>query len=74
MLEAKFKRKIKELINKINQKGNPLLPKAPLPDTATNEERFLKQLALVCAARMVGVNDPFFVNECQRLRPSGVLI
>lgn len=68
MLEAKFKRKIKELINKINQKGNPLLPKAPLPDTATNEERFLNQLALVCAARMVGVNDPLFVNECQRLQ------
>lgn len=68
MLEAKFKRKIQELINKINQKGNPLLPKAPLPDTATNELRFLNQLALVCAARMVGVNNPFFVNECQRLQ------
>ena len=68
MLEAKFKRKIQELINKINQKGNPLLPQAPLPDTATNELRFLNQLALVCAARMVGVNDPFFVNECQRLQ------
>ena len=68
MLEAKFKRKIQELINKINQKGNPLLPQAPLPDTATNELRFLNQLALVCAARMVGVNNPFFVNECQRLQ------
>ena len=68
MLEAKFKRKIQDLINKINQKGNPLLPKAPLPDTATNELRFLNQLALVCAARMVGVNNPFFVNECQRLQ------
>lgn len=68
MLEAKFNRKIQELINKINQKGNPLLPKAPLPNTETNELRLLDQLALVCAARLVGVNDPFFVNECQRLQ------
>ena len=68
MLEAKFNRKIQELINKINQKGNPLLPKAPLPNTETNELRLLDQLALVCAARLVGVNAPFFVNECQRLQ------
>lgn len=64
----KILRKIKELLSKLNQKGNPLLPQAPLPDSATNELRLLKQLELVCIARLVGVNSPIFVNECQRLQ------